>query len=742
MKIITVAAGSGTRLSTLSQINFGRIVPKPLYPVNGVAMAYWSYKSFNRWITLGIVKPSDFIFVVRSEHVKEFDIIEKIKSLTHQNVAFKVIDHLTSGPAETAYLALDEFQDSEPFIVNDCDHFFSATSMLEELNEGKFPNEFIRLSFVKPISTVPNWSYVKTGNKVSKKSFEVLQIVEKDPKFMYKDNGLIGAYFFSSVNLFKSLYIALLSDKSEKFVSKIVDLALKKKIPVYASEGKFGFPLGTEDDINNFENFLNNKSDLILKDRVYFVDIDGVIIKHDSGFHSISEKYQDEQVLIQENLNNLRNNFHQGDQIILVTARPESQRTVLTELFERNNFYFNHLIMGVADGFRYLINDRKNADTYADTAIAINIIRNTEFKLDGKIARHFGQEVNADLSGGSGATTLRIVRHEGDCYIRKLVSSPALNQNAAKVLRIQKDWYTATSTIIEGNVPKVLNYHQSESFDYLDLEDISPSLSLSQILKGTGDFFISESDAIMNLSQLLMNLYDQTKVRVNKDQMFDLNYFIHNKSIPGLEAIYKSLIFAKFNFINSKFLIVNGEKLNNPISTLQKIADGTKTKSVKKSGLYSDFEALIHGDLTAENILVTPKGKIVLIDPLSTYLDSSKLENGTLLKSKTSIAYDFIKIAQSFYSGYENWSNISTGANISEEGTIWYDPNLAKTRHLESFEKLKILYSDFGVDVSEENTDILTACLLFRLIPYRLSVNENSAIYCLALGTSILERYA
>ena len=146
--------------------------------------------------------------------------------------------------------------------------------------------------------------------------------------------------------------------------------------------------------------------------------------------------------------------------------------------------------------------------------------------------------------------------------------------------------------------------------------------------------------------------------------------------------------------------------------------------------------------MTAENILVTPKGKIVLIDPLSTYLDSSKLENGTLLKSKTSIAYDFIKIAQSFYSGYENWSNISTGANISEEGTIWYDPHLAKTRHLESFEKLKILYSDFGVDVSEENTDILTACLLFRLIPYRLSVNENSAIYCLALGTSILERYA
>ena len=287
MKIITVAAGSGTRLSTLSQINFGRIVPKPLYPVNGVSMAYWSYKSFNRWITLGIVKPSDFIFVVRLEHVKEFDIIEKIKSLTHQNVAFKVIDHLTSGPAETAYLALDEFQDSEPFIVNDCDHFFSATSMLEELNEENFPNEFIRLSFVKPISTVPNWSYVKTGNKVSKKSFEVLQIVEKDPKFMYKDNGLIGAYFFSSVNLFKSLYIDLLSDKSEKFVSKIVDVALKKKIPVYASEGKFGFPLGTEDDINNFENFLNDKSDLVLKDRVYFVDIDGVIIKHDSGFSKL-----------------------------------------------------------------------------------------------------------------------------------------------------------------------------------------------------------------------------------------------------------------------------------------------------------------------------------------------------------------------------------------------------------------------------------------------------------------------
>lgn len=733
MKIITVAAGEGTRLADLSQIRFGINIPKPIFPVCGVPMISWSYRSFNRWITLGIVKPSDFIFVVRKDHDLKFNLVERIREATHPSVQFKVIDLVTSGPAETAFLGMSELEMDESVLINDCDHYFSAISMLKILNKNLIKENYIALSFTKPRSLVPNWSYISTETIYNEEFFKVSQIVEKDPNFENLENGLIGAYFFSSVQLFRNLFNSMDRVIGEKYVSKLISDAIKSQVPVYATKGKFGFPLGTQEDILDFENFFLDKSEYQFRDTTYIVDIDGVILKHDSGYHSLSEKYNDHQIVIHENLTQLKDLYKEGSSLILITSRPEKQRSTLEKIFMENKFKFDHLVMGVTDGIRYLINDRKPKDSYLDTAVAINTVRNFPFDIRNQNITHQALEVKNDLSSGSGAYTLRITDKLGKTSVRKIVYLPNLNLDASKVLDIQRKWYEAASEVIPRNIPKLLGFHSTPEFTSLEMEDISPSKSLSDIINSR----ISSKSIEKNISDFLevMSILYQKTGKLQSDSNSDkFKFFIMNKSIPGIEALFKTPKFMKFDFINKKSLVVNGELFNNPILTLSNFAHNLG----QNSGMASNLEALVHGDLTGENILVKSDGSVYLIDPLSTYLDNQKLFRNFSEGLQTSVIFDFMKLLQSFYAGYEKWSNSYTSAVLLENAEIIFNQDLTYLEDVQLIHKFSSLYENLGVNTSLDNIKMLCACMLFRLIPYRLAKNEISALYCLALGVHLL----
>jgi dTDP-glucose pyrophosphorylase len=750
MKIITVAAGDGTRLASASALASGDILPKPLFLAKGRPLINWSYKSFNRWITSGLVKPSDFIFVIRAEHEEKFNMVENIKDLTHPEVNFVVLDRLTSGPAESAYFVIKNLVRTESFVVNDCDHYFNASSMLEELLENQsnyIGEDLIRLSFTKPNSQLANWSYVSLGNKYSSRSYSVGKVVEKDLNFENLQNGLIGCYFFSSAKFYSELYKKLTDTNGEKYISKLIDIALKEKKIVTASAGKFGFPLGTEDDINEFENIMNTKSELSFKDRTYFIDIDGVVLKHDSGFHSLSEEFSENQEGIFTNINQIKERYYLGDKIILTTSRPESKREELISFLQQNDFYFSELIMGITDGIRYLINDRKKTDSYLDTAIAVNVVRDKPYDLINDKVFHNGVEVKANLSAGSGASTLVLKNSGSKKIIRKTVYQPNENLVSATVLNIQKEWYEAASSLIPNNIPRVYGYEYTNSFANLDLEYISPSLSLAQVAKGVGDVWGEQNShneiqfkVCESLIEVLGELYRKSAIINPRTRTIDLKKFILNKSIPGIQSLYSSSDFLPFEFLRKKNVSINGQNFMNPITSLQEIEYKTNQNSFSKSGLYSKFDVQIHGDLTAENILITNDLNIFLIDPLSTFMDSPKIINGSLTSNKTSISFDFIKILQSFHCGYENWSNNHLTSLLSKNGEIWFDSDLYQANSNFPYHELLHFFKEFGVDISSQNTDLLAALMLFRLIPYRLKVNKASAIYCFCLGTLLLER--
>jgi len=756
MKVITVAAGAGSRLANLSHLNFGINLPKPLYPVLGKPMVYWSYKSFENWITSGLVKPSDFIFVVRREHDELFNITSRIREVTHPNVQFQLIERLTSGPAETALQAIEQtmhgqkllentkigIDQDEPIIVNDCDHFFNASSMLSELNSNGLKNNFdILLSYIKPRRNTSNWSCILTGSKKFSRALEVTKIVEKDPNSLDNSKGIIGAYYFSNVKLFRDLYNEIVNLDGEKYISKLVDLGIGKKLKVFATEAKFGFPLGTEADIIDFESEMSGKSVHQLKVNTYFVDIDGVLLRHDSGFHSRDESYSGNQIVISSNIEQLMLQYNRGDRIVLTTSRPESQRNTLLKLFSDIGFEFDDLIMGLGDGIRFLVNDRKTIDSYIDTAVAINVSRNKPHNLINQLPKFMGMDVKKDLTSGSGAYTLKVSDPSKNSVIKKIVYFPDQNPEPTFVLNVQKKWYESINYILPNNIPKVYSFTRSEDFVCLEMEDINPSQSLNQIIYSTGQGNVDQTKMVVNnLSNCLDVLYSKTCRPQKNQSSTELEYFILNKAIPGVEAIYKSAKYSGVNWYQLDKIEINGNKHNNPLKSLHLFLKQVQNSNLKNFGLNSKIEASIHGDLTGENILVKPNSDVYLIDPLSTYLSPQKRINNELSMNHSTITYDFIKILQSFLAGYENWALSTTSIVLDENRRLLLDESLAINSISTHMETIFDMYGNYGVNTSDENMYLLCALMLFRLIPYRLLINEVSALYCLGLGTLMLGR--
>mgnify|MGYP003948354897 CR=1 FL=1 len=78
LKIITLAAGPGLRLKDYTK---KLDLPKPLINILDKSMIEWSILSYHSFVTKGIVKKSNFYFVVLEEHDKNYFITKQLRSI-------------------------------------------------------------------------------------------------------------------------------------------------------------------------------------------------------------------------------------------------------------------------------------------------------------------------------------------------------------------------------------------------------------------------------------------------------------------------------------------------------------------------------------------------------------------------------------------------------------------------------------------------------------------------------------
>ena len=141
--VVLPIAGLGKRFS-----DGGYQTPKPLIPVDGKTIVEKSMDSLD-------YSDCNLIFIVRKEHVEEFNIENFLKKKFGQDIKVIVIDYLTEGALSTCLLAKEYIDNDEELIIFTPDCYFEPkfyANKVEEKYDGMvvvFESESAAHSYVK-----------------------------------------------------------------------------------------------------------------------------------------------------------------------------------------------------------------------------------------------------------------------------------------------------------------------------------------------------------------------------------------------------------------------------------------------------------------------------------------------------------------------------------------------------------------------------------------------------------------
>lgn len=237
MTIIITMAGLGSRFRKA-----GYICPKYMIEAKGKTLFEWSMDSlvgYNDHV-------SKYVFVVRKEDNTETFIKEKMLKYGISNVEVVGIDYLTDGQATTCMLAIPYCDPEKAILVYNIDTYVEPYEMKYEdiSGDGQIPCFH---------AEGDHWSFVKLD--------EFGRAVEVREKKRISDNCTLGAYYFSSASLYKSLYEEYYKDdrnleKNEKYIAPLYNFMIEKGMSVTISivNNKKVHVLGTPEELQIFLN--------------------------------------------------------------------------------------------------------------------------------------------------------------------------------------------------------------------------------------------------------------------------------------------------------------------------------------------------------------------------------------------------------------------------------------------------------------------------------------------------------
>jgi len=237
MNFLITMAGEGRRFREA-----GYDLPKMLIEAKGKTLLEWSIDS------LPLPLCSRLIFVAQQKHEAEFELSKKIISIYSNLVKalhFKFIDKLTRGQSETACLAKDLVDISQPLLIFNIDTQFSSSSLKKNLLRenidgvlGAFYSEEPRFSFAA----------------LNDKGF-VTKTAEKE---VISSNALTGLYHFKYPQDFfdaaESAFAKNETTKGEFYIAPLYNYLIAKGRKLIVDVADEVNILGTPDELKFFLN--------------------------------------------------------------------------------------------------------------------------------------------------------------------------------------------------------------------------------------------------------------------------------------------------------------------------------------------------------------------------------------------------------------------------------------------------------------------------------------------------------
>lgn len=296
-----------------------------------------------------IKRGDDVTFVVVKQHCDEYQSEYAIRKAYGDAVNIVKFDEFTSGPAETVYKVVSEWNEDSPFAVNDCDGFFDFT------NANSNYVVYVDLVNYPNISQICAKSFIKIENSV------VSDIIEKQVSSQYI---CVGGYGFSSSSKFIQSYARLKNSHiGEMYLSHVIKDMIDVGEVFSSVEGSNYIDCGTYETYS--QNMRNHMA--------IFCDIDGIIFKNQSRY--FKNGHDTPPILNQSAIDFLKEKIKLGATVIFTTARSEDVREVTERAIREAGIHDFRIIYGLPHAPRLLINDVHFSNPWP-AASAINAPRN------------------------------------------------------------------------------------------------------------------------------------------------------------------------------------------------------------------------------------------------------------------------------------------------------------------------------------------------------------------------------
>ncbi|MCI9599041.1 MAG: hypothetical protein HFI17_00815 [Lachnospiraceae bacterium] len=235
MNIIITMAGLGTRFRKA-----GYEMPKYMIKARGKTLFEWSMDSLLGYH--GHV--SKYVFVVRREDGAADFIREQSRRYGIQQVEVVEIDHMTDGQATTCMLAIPFCNPEESVLIYNIDTYVEPYEMkYEEIaGDGHIPCFHAKGD---------HWSFARLDTEG--------RVAEVREKVRISDNCTLGAYYFSSAELYQRMYEEYYADdsrmeKNEKYIAPLYNYMIEKGFSVTISlvDERKVHVLGTPEELQEF----------------------------------------------------------------------------------------------------------------------------------------------------------------------------------------------------------------------------------------------------------------------------------------------------------------------------------------------------------------------------------------------------------------------------------------------------------------------------------------------------------
>ena len=235
MNIIITMAGLGSRFRKA-----GYEMPKYMIKARGKTLFEWSMDSLLGYH--GHV--SKYVFVVRREDGAADFIREQSRRYGIQQVEVVEIDHMTDGQATTCMLAIPFCNPEESVLIYNIDTYVEPYEMKYEdiAGDGHIPCFHAKGD---------HWSFARLDAEG--------RVTEVREKVRISDNCTLGAYYFSSAELYQRMYEEYYADdsrmeKNEKYIAPLYNYMIEKGLSVTISlvDERKVHVLGTPEELQEF----------------------------------------------------------------------------------------------------------------------------------------------------------------------------------------------------------------------------------------------------------------------------------------------------------------------------------------------------------------------------------------------------------------------------------------------------------------------------------------------------------